>query len=173
MRRTPRDTRPSFHAQIFLCAVKFSRNPSHHDGKTARCLCRNGIWTRRLMAKNPPLNPEKPPPARRGRPSRKEELQRALAGIGIDPALVDPRRVLASIAGDADAPASARVAAAKALLDERRNPAETKQPKAEPKRLVAQRAAASAGGAGSGWGDDLAWSNGLRLSLSRPTPSRA
>ena len=111
------------------------------------------------MAKNPPLNPEKPPP-RRGRPSRKEELARALAEIGCDPALVDPRRVLASIAGDADAPASARVAAAKALLDQR-NPPETKQPgngKARPsKKALAQRAAASAGGRGSGWGDDLDW----------------
>ena len=111
------------------------------------------------MAKKPPLNPEKPPP-RRGRPSRKEELARALAEIGCDPALVNPRRVLASIAGDADAPASARVAAAKALLDQR-NPPETKARSS--KKALAQRAAASAGGRGSGWGDDLDWGpNGAR-----------
>jgi hypothetical protein len=105
--------------------------------------------------------PEKPP-RRRGRPSRKEEVERALANIGVDPALVDPRRVLASIAGDVDAPASARVSAARALLD---NPTAPKQPgkgKGEPKRVIAQRAAATAGGAASGWGDDLAWSSGGR-----------
>jgi hypothetical protein len=104
------------------------------------------------------------PRRRPGRPTRQEEVRRALAELGLDPALLDPRRVLAEIASDKNAPASARVAAAKALLDERRNPAETKQPKAEPKRVVAQRAAASAGGAGSGWGDDLAWSTGANRS---------
>jgi hypothetical protein len=30
------------------------------------------------------------------------------------------------------------------------------------KRVLAQRAATTAGGAGSGWGDDLAWSSGGR-----------
>jgi hypothetical protein len=30
------------------------------------------------------------------------------------------------------------------------------------KRVLAQRAAATAGGVGSGWGDDLAWSSGGR-----------
>ena len=141
----------------FFVRGEISRNPSHHE--TARCLCRNGIWTRRLMAKNPPLNPEKPPP-RRGRPSRKEELARALAEIGCDPALVDPRRVLASIAGDADAPASARVAAAKALLDQR-SPPETKARSS--KKALAQRAAANAGGEDTSWGSDLDWGlNGRR-----------
>jgi hypothetical protein len=43
-------------------------------------------------------------------------VRRTLAELGVDPASIDPRRILASIAGDADAPASARVAAAKALL---------------------------------------------------------
>jgi hypothetical protein len=62
--------------------------------------------------------PEKPR-RRRGRPTKVEEVRRALAEIGCDPALVDPRRVLASIAGDAAAPASARVSAAKALLGQR------------------------------------------------------
>jgi hypothetical protein len=68
--------------------------------------------------------PEKPR-RRRGRPTREEEVRQALAEIGIDPALVDPRRVLASIAGDADAPPTARVAACKALLGQRdQEPAE-------------------------------------------------
>src|SRR5262245_3658008 len=67
------------------------------------------------MAAKPPLNPEIPR-RKRGRPSREDELQRALAELGVDPASIDPRRVLASIAGDADAPAGARVAACRTLL---------------------------------------------------------
>jgi hypothetical protein len=67
------------------------------------------------MAENPALNPEtqrrKP-----GRPSKAEELRRALATVGCDPAAVDPLRILAAIAADADAPAGARVAACKVLL---------------------------------------------------------
>jgi hypothetical protein len=68
--------------------------------------------------------PEKPR-RRRGRPTRQEEVRRTLAELGVDPALIDPRRILASIAGDADAPASARVAACKTLLAVRdQDPAE-------------------------------------------------
>jgi hypothetical protein len=40
-----------------------------------------------------------------------------LAELGVDPALIDPRRILASIAGDADAPAGARVSACRTLLN--------------------------------------------------------
>jgi hypothetical protein len=43
-------------------------------------------------------------------------VRRALATVGCDPDLISPQRILASIAADADAPASARVAACKALL---------------------------------------------------------
>jgi hypothetical protein len=53
---------------------------------------------------------------RPGRPSRKEEMERALAEIGIDPDLIDPRRILASIAANRSMPPTARVAACKALL---------------------------------------------------------
>src|SRR5262245_581468 len=67
------------------------------------------------MADKPALNPENPR-RKRGRPSRQEELQRALAELGVDPATIDPRRILAAIAGDAAAPAGARVMACKALL---------------------------------------------------------
>jgi hypothetical protein len=70
------------------------------------------------MGKKPALNPETPR-RRRGRPNKQEEVRRALAEIGCDPASIDPRRILAAIAGDADAPASARVAACKALLTAR------------------------------------------------------
>lgn len=56
------------------------------------------------------------PQAKRGRPSRAEELRRLIENVGVDPNLVDPKRVLAAIAIDAEAPAGARVAAAKALL---------------------------------------------------------
>jgi hypothetical protein len=59
------------------------------------------------------------PRRRRGRPTREEEVRRTLAELGVDPASIDPRRILAAIAGDADAPASARVAACKALLTAR------------------------------------------------------
>jgi len=90
---------------------------------------------------------------RPGRPTRQEEVRRALAELGLDPSLLDPRRVLAEIASDKTAPASARVSAAKALLEQRTRV--VGNGKAEPKRVVAQRAAATAGGAASGWGDDL------------------
>jgi hypothetical protein len=59
--------------------------------------------------------PEKPR-RRRGRPTREEEMRHALAELGIDPALVDPLRVLASIAANRSMPPTARVAACKALL---------------------------------------------------------
>src|SRR6516165_4237166 len=52
----------------------------------------------------------------RGRPSRAEATAKALAALGIDPASIDPRAVLAAIAADRSAPATARVAACKALL---------------------------------------------------------
>jgi len=68
------------------------------------------------MAENPALNPETPR-RKPGRPSKAEELRRALATVGCDPAAVDPRRILAAIAADVDAPAGARVAACKTLLN--------------------------------------------------------
>jgi hypothetical protein len=51
---------------------------------------------------------------RRGRPTRQEASKAALAGI--DLAAIDPRQVLLTICADPSAPASARVAAARALL---------------------------------------------------------
>ena len=97
---------------------------------------------------------------RPGRPTREEEVRRALAELGLDPALLDPRRVLAEIASDKNAPASARVSAAKALLEQTKQPDKGKAEDRPSKRVLAQGAAATAGGVGSGWGDDLAWSSG-------------
>jgi hypothetical protein len=68
-----------------------------------------------LMAEKPPLNP-KNSRRRRGRPTREEEMRRGLAELGLDPTLLDPRRVLAEIASDKNAPAGARVAACRTLL---------------------------------------------------------
>jgi hypothetical protein len=57
------------------------------------------------------------PKRRRGMPSRAEATRRALALLeGLDPSSIDPEKVLAAIAVDTSAPASARVAAARALL---------------------------------------------------------
>jgi hypothetical protein len=123
----------------------------------------NHILTVDRMAENPDLNPE-PPPRRRGRRSKAEELRLTLATVGCDPAAIDPLRILAGIAADETIAPTARVAAAKALLD---HPAETKQPvkdKAEPrpsKKAAAARAAAAAGGPASQWGSDL-WPDGRR-----------
>ncbi len=61
---------------------------------------------------------DKPSAPRRpvGRPGRAQLLKEAIEAIGIDPDAVDPRRVLAAIAVDVSQPATARVAAARALI---------------------------------------------------------
>ncbi len=58
-------------------------------------------------------------PRRRGRPSRATASSKALAAV--DLAELDPKDVLIQIAGDASAPAHARVAAARALLASERH----------------------------------------------------
>jgi hypothetical protein len=69
------------------------------------------------MANKPALNSE-PPRRKRGRPTREEEVRRALAeSLGVDPSSIDPRKILAGIAADLSAPAGARVAACKVLLN--------------------------------------------------------
>jgi hypothetical protein len=114
------------------------------------------------MHDDPAATPQKPR-RKGGRPSRAEASAKALQGVNL--AQVDPMAILRAIAADLSAPASARVSAAKALL-ERRDLAEAKQlrhGRAGPrpsKRALAQRAAATAGGVGSGWGDDLVWPDG-------------
>jgi hypothetical protein len=59
---------------------------------------------------------------KRGRPSRGEASAKAL--IGVDLTAVDPVAILRAIAADTSAPAGARVAAAKALLEVRDQAAE-------------------------------------------------
>jgi hypothetical protein len=56
-------------------------------------------------------------PRRRGRPTRQEELRRTLAEIGVDPALIDPLRILAAIAANGKMPPTARVSACRTLLE--------------------------------------------------------
>ena len=63
------------------------------------------------MAKTPET-----PRRRPGRPTREEEVRRALAETGCDPAAIDPLRILAGIAADGTTPPTARVAACKVLL---------------------------------------------------------
>ncbi len=62
--------------------------------------------------KSAPDAPKRP----RGRPGRAQLLAEAIDALGIDPDAIDPRRVLAAIAADKSQPATARVAAARALL---------------------------------------------------------
>jgi hypothetical protein len=56
---------------------------------------------------------------KRGRPNRAEASRRALSLLleaGIDPDTINPRAILAAIAADSSAPASARVSACRALI---------------------------------------------------------
>jgi hypothetical protein len=56
------------------------------------------------------------PKRKGGRPTRAEATAKALAAIGVDPTTIDPMSILAAIAADPSAPASARVQACKALI---------------------------------------------------------
>jgi hypothetical protein len=55
-------------------------------------------------------------PRRRGRPSKEEEVRRALAEAGCDPMAIDPLRILAAIAVNRSMPPTARVSACRALI---------------------------------------------------------
>jgi hypothetical protein len=50
------------------------------------------------------------------RPTQVEVFKRVVEVGGIDPATIDPRRILAGIAADPEAPAGARVMACKTLI---------------------------------------------------------
>jgi hypothetical protein len=67
------------------------------------------------------ITPEKPR-RRPGRPTKQEEIRRALSAAGCDPAAIDPLRILAGIAADETKPPTARVAACKALIAARSAP---------------------------------------------------
>jgi hypothetical protein len=114
-----------FVTHIFCArAVKIPESRPRHAVEKARCLCCNPDLDPMPMAEKPVLNPEPPRRRKRGRPTCKEEVRRALAEIGVDPRTVDPLSVLASIMMDATLPASARVQAARALIAARQGPAE-------------------------------------------------
>jgi len=66
------------------------------------------------MVDDQPVTPGKPK-RKGGRPSRASASAKAL--LGVDLTAVDPVGILRAIAADLSAPASARVAACKALLD--------------------------------------------------------
>jgi hypothetical protein len=53
---------------------------------------------------------------KRGRPTRRAASEKALKGV--DLAAVDPRQILQAIAADTSAPATARLQAARALLND-------------------------------------------------------
>ena len=55
-------------------------------------------------------------PRRPGRPTKEEEVRQALAEAGVDPAAIDPLRILAAIAVNRSMPPTARVAACRALI---------------------------------------------------------
>jgi hypothetical protein len=72
-----------------------------------------------------------------------------LAAVGIDPALIDPKRILAAIAVDESAAPTARVRAAMALIQ---------RPKKEAPQLSKKdrdQQAADTAGDGTDWSDDL------------------
>jgi hypothetical protein len=66
------------------------------------------------MVDDPTATPTKPK-GKGGRPSRREASAKAL--LGVDLAAVDPVAVLREVMADRSAPASARVSAAKVLLE--------------------------------------------------------
>jgi len=66
------------------------------------------------MVDDPPTTPRKPK-RKGGRPSRAEATTKALRGL--DLTAIDPVAILREIAADLSAPATARVAACRALLD--------------------------------------------------------
>jgi hypothetical protein len=59
-----------------------------------------------------------------GRPSRKDELKKAIEEASIDPAIVDPWRVLSAIAIDSKVAAMTRITACVALIEHPRRAAE-------------------------------------------------
>jgi hypothetical protein len=63
-----------------------------------------------------------------GRPSREETERKRLATIGIDPASIDVRRILASIAADTKAPAAVRLGAVRDLQGKADMPAAAAPP---------------------------------------------
>jgi hypothetical protein len=55
-------------------------------------------------------------PRRRGRPSRAAASVKAMGSLPVDPQSINPKAILAGIAADPSAPATARVQACRVLL---------------------------------------------------------
>lgn len=75
---------------------------------------------------------------KRGRPTRRQASEKALEGV--DLTTIDPRRVLLEIAGDRSAPATARLQAARALLNAQMDDPQRQQPDEQEANPVARRA---------------------------------
>ncbi|WOH78254.1 hypothetical protein RX327_20005 [Bradyrhizobium sp. BEA-2-5] len=75
---------------------------------------------------------------KKGRPTRREASKKALRGV--DLATIDPRQVLLEIAGDRSAPATARLQAARALLNGTAEPQRPRLPEDQETNPVARRA---------------------------------
>lgn len=75
-----------------------------------------------------------------GRPKRAAATKKALAALSVDPASIDPRSILASIAADVSAPASARVQACRALISGPSEPKRAEAGTGVPDDDVTQRA---------------------------------
>lgn len=69
-----------------------------------------------MTARKIPKNRGKSPSCARGRPNQSAALRKRILAAGVDPELVDERRVLAAIAIDETAPAAARVSACRVLM---------------------------------------------------------
>lgn len=105
-------------------------------------------------SKTPLKPPARSAKAKGGRPTRAEALRRRIEAVGVDPNLVDPLRVLAGIAIDESASASARVAACRVLIAHsgRFFPAQPQQQDGDdeprPRDLLTERALALMAGRG-------------------------
>src|SRR5262249_13121948 len=97
--------------------------PLHRGTTRARWkMLKTLLWLNlraKQMVDDPPATPSKPK-RKGGRPSRAEASAKALRGL--DLTAIDPVSILRAIAADLSAPASARVAACRALLEQDQEP---------------------------------------------------
>jgi hypothetical protein len=103
------------------CSVNNRPHPQSRDARAPKKLRSSQLHLRnhrRIKSFPRMLEPamDQNKSTKRGRPNRAAALQRAIAAAGIDPASVDPRRILAALAIDAGAPAGARVQACRVLM---------------------------------------------------------
>jgi hypothetical protein len=107
-RRTP--PRAKFSNQIndvFFCKSKKCRSDGHF---LAPFNAKNGLGGVELM-------PENTKKAKKGRPSRRDELRKAIEEVGVNPLLVDPYRILSALAIDSKVAPTTRIQACLALIE--------------------------------------------------------